>query len=73
MLTRLIKEQYNVHYKSKTSYYIFFKEAKFTYHKPDKQYKERDQTVIDNWKKTYFHIIKNYSNEEKPLFFLKMK
>lgn len=36
MLARLIKERYNVHYKSKTSYYIFFKEAKFTCHKFDK-------------------------------------
>ncbi len=36
ILARLIKEQYNVHYKSKTFYYIFFKETKFTYHKPDK-------------------------------------
>jgi len=67
MLARLIKEQYNVHYKSKTSYYIFFKEAKFTYHKPDKQYKKRDQEAIDNWKKTYFPIIKNFFNEEKTV------
>jgi len=30
----LIQRQYNVKYKSKTSFYIIFKEAKFTLHKP---------------------------------------
>jgi len=49
ILGALIKEQYNVFYKSKTSLYLFFKEAKFTYHKPDKQYKNRNQETIDNW------------------------
>lgn len=49
ILARLIKEQYNVQYKSRTSLYLFFKEAKFTYHKPDKQYKNRNQETIDIW------------------------
>ena len=49
ILAALIKEQYGVQYKSKTSLYIIFREAKFSYHKPDKQYKNRNQKVIDNW------------------------
>ncbi len=49
ILAHLIKEQYGVEYKSKTSIYIIFKDAKFTYHKPDKQYKNRDQKTIDEW------------------------
>jgi transposase len=49
ILGLLIKEQYGVQFKSKTSLYLFFKEAKFTYHKPDKQYKNRDQDRINEW------------------------
>lgn len=49
----LIKEQYGVYYKSKTPLYLIFKEAKFTYHKPDQQYKNRNQQAIDEW------IVKN--------------
>lgn len=49
ILGALIKEQYNVQYKSKTSLYLIFKDAKFTYHKPDQQYKNRNQQVINQW------------------------
>jgi len=49
ILSRIIKEQYGVQYKSKTSLYIIFKEDKFNYHKPDKQYKNRKQDVINIW------------------------
>ncbi len=49
ILGYLIKEQYNVQYKSRTSLVLLFEEAKFTYHKPDKQYRARKQRVIDEW------------------------
>jgi len=49
ILSRIIQEHFGVTYKSRTSLYIIFKQAKFTYHKPDKQYKKRDQQVIDKW------------------------
>jgi len=48
-LAEFIKQKYNVIYKSKTSYYLMFRDAKFTYHKPDKQYHDRKQDVIDKW------------------------
>lgn len=48
-LAEFIKQKYNVIYKSKTSYYLIFKDAKFTYHKPDKQYHDRKQDIIDKW------------------------
>ena len=51
ILGQLIKEQYGVRYKSKTSYYLLFREAKFSYHKPGTQYKNRNQAKIDEWKK----------------------
>lgn len=59
ILGALIKEQYGVQYKSKTSLYLIFKESKFTYHKPDRQYKNRNQEVIDEWVKTNKDIIEN--------------
>lgn len=63
ILAILIKEQYGVQYKSKTPIYLLFREAKFTYHKPDKQYKKRDQKVIDEWVEKYTPIINEAMND----------
>jgi transposase len=49
-LGHLIKEQYGVKYKSRTSLYILFKAAKFTFHKPGKVYKKRDAQQVEKWK-----------------------
>ena len=38
LLGHLIKRKYKVQYKSKTSYYLIFRQAKFTYHKPGRVY-----------------------------------
>ncbi len=46
-----IKRTYDVKYKSRTSLYLLFREAKFTYHKPGRVYERRDQSAIDVWKK----------------------
>jgi transposase len=45
-----IKRTYNVHYKSKTSVYIIFKQAKFTYHKPGRVYERRDEEEVQKWR-----------------------
>jgi transposase len=45
-----IKRTYGVQYKSKTSYYLVFRQAKFTYHKPGRVYHERDQQEVEQWK-----------------------
>lgn len=58
ILAEFILQQYNVKYKSKTSYYLIFKKAAFTYHKPDKQYHNRKQEVIDKWYKETAPLIK---------------
>lgn len=47
----LIWRQYKVRYKSKTSIYIIFKQAKFTYHKPDRKYQARNEQEVEKWKK----------------------
>jgi transposase len=49
ILARLIEEQYSVRYKSKRRLYLLFQEAKFTYHKPGQQYRNRSQALIDRW------------------------
>jgi transposase len=65
MLATVIREQYNVKYKSKTSLHLFFKEAKFTYHKPDKQYKNRNQQDIIDWCKNNKPIVEEALADEK--------
>lgn len=46
-----IESEYKVKYKSKTSIYLIFKQAKFTYHKPDRLYQARDEQEVEQWKK----------------------
>lgn len=48
----LIKRQYNVQYKSKTSFYIILRQAKFTYHKPGRVYHERNEEEVKEWQKS---------------------
>jgi len=60
ILAHRIKEQYNVAYKTKKPFYLLFKEAKFTYHKPGQQYKNRDQKIVDEWKEKNIPIIKEH-------------
>lgn len=55
VLGEYIKRIYDVRYKSKTSYYLIFKQAKFAYHKPGRVYHERDEGEVVQWK-----------NETKP-------
>jgi len=57
ILGSLIEEQYGVKYKSKTSLYLIFKRAKFTFHKPEKQSEKRSEKLISEWKKKYKSII----------------
>lgn len=47
----IIEADYKIKYKSKTSIYLIFKQAKFTYHKPDRQYQARDEQAVEQWKK----------------------
>ncbi len=46
----LILELYAVQYTSRTPLYLVFKESRFSYHKPEKIYKQRNQKAIDEWK-----------------------
>jgi transposase len=64
ILAEFILKQYNVKYKSKTSYYLIFKKAKFSYHKPDKKYHKQKPDMIDKWYKETAPLIKQ--EIEKP-------
>ncbi|MCG2687653.1 IS630 family transposase [Candidatus Parcubacteria bacterium] len=51
ILGDLIDSQYKIKYRSKTSIYLIFKEAKFTFHKPDRLYQARNEEEVQKWKK----------------------
>ena len=47
----VIESEYKVKYRSKTSIYLIFKQAKFTYHKPDRLYQARNEQEVEQWRK----------------------
>jgi len=51
ILGNWIEESYKAKYKSKTSLYLVFKQAKFTYHKPGMVYRERNDEEVAAWRK----------------------
>lgn len=51
ILGEFIKRTYDVEYKSKTSYYLIFRQAKFTFHKPGRIYHQRDEEGVKEWRK----------------------
>ncbi|MDZ4285637.1 MAG: IS630 family transposase [Candidatus Sungbacteria bacterium] len=52
VLGAYIKRSYKVAYKSKTSHYLLFKQAKFTYHKPGKVSERRSEEEVQEWRTT---------------------
>lgn len=51
MLGDWIERRYHVRYKSRTSYYLLFKDARFTYHKPERRYEKHDEAAVAKWRK----------------------
>ena len=49
ILAEYIKENFNVVYKSRTSYRLLFKQSGFTYHKPEKHYHAQNKASVDKW------------------------
>lgn len=50
ILADLIEARYDVTYKSKTSYYLLFKESRFSFHKPGKVYEKHDPGRAALWR-----------------------
>jgi len=51
ILGSVIEERYGVVYSSRTSYYLLFKKASFSFHLPGKQYEKADAEMVAAWKK----------------------
>lgn len=57
MLGAVIEKEFSVTYKSKTSYYLIFKEATFTYHKPGRVYQLRDEAEVVAWEASTYPFL----------------
>jgi len=62
-----IKEEYNVQYKTKKPFYLIFKQAKFTYHKPGQQYHNRNPQEIKTWIRKIKPILKKYLKNQNAV------
>lgn len=67
ILGDLIKSEYKIKYKSKTSIYVIFKQAKFTFHKPDRLYQARNEEEVQKWKKKAEIKIKKALSEKNTI------
>ncbi len=67
ILGDLIEKEYKVKYKSKTSAYLLFKQAKFTYHKPGRVYEKRNEKEVRRWKKEAEIKVKKALSEKNTI------
>lgn len=65
VLADYIKEKYNVEYKSKTSYYLIFKQASFSFHLPGKVYERYDEEKTRQWRKEVKPLLIKAFKDEK--------
>jgi transposase len=59
-----IERTYKAKYKSKTSHYLLFRKAEFTYHKPGRVYHEHDEAAVAEWKKAVKPRLKKLLTEK---------
>lgn len=64
VLGHWIEEAYEVKYKSKTSLYLVFKKAVFTYHKPGRVYDKHDEAEVTAWRRGAKPKLKRYWREQ---------
>ena len=65
ILGKWIEEKYDVKYKSKTSLYLVFRKASFSYHKPERRYHEHNEQEVRKWRKVTKPLVeKHFSNPE---------
>lgn len=67
ILADLIETEYDVQYKSKTSIYIIFRRAKFSFHKPDRVYHERDEKEVKEWQEKTKPILEKAWKKEDTI------
>ena len=62
-----ISRNFKVKYKSKTSLYLVFKQAQFTYHKPGRVYDKHDEKEVEAWKAETKPKLDRYLKEENAV------
>lgn len=62
-----ISRNFKVKYKSKTSLYLVFKQAQFTYHKPGRVYDKHDEKEVEAWKVETKPKLDRYLKEENAV------
>jgi len=67
LLGRWIEREFKVKYKSKTSLYLIFRQAKFTYHKPGRVYDKRDSKAVAAWREEYGEKLKQLKSESETV------
>lgn len=67
ILGDLIKRQYKVQYKSKTSYYLIFKKARFTFHKPGRVYEKRNEQEVQQWREETGPVVEKALSQSKTV------
>lgn len=67
LLADYIKEKYNVKYKSKTSYYLIFKQASFSFHLPGKVYEKHDKEKTKQWRKEVKPLLSKAFEDENTV------
>lgn len=63
ILGKWIEQKYDVKYKSKTSLYLVFRKASFSYHKPERRYHEHNETEIQAWRTANETAIKQHFDD----------
>ena len=63
ILGDFIEKNYEVKYKSKTSLYLIFRGAKFTYHKPGRVYERRNEAEVQKWRETAKPVVEQALSE----------
>lgn len=58
ILAAVIKSKFGVIYSSRTSYYVLFRKASFSFHLPGRRYEKADATVVAEWEKDHYEEIK---------------
>jgi transposase len=67
ILGNWIEQEYKAKYKSKTSIYLVFRQAKFTYHKPGTVYHEHNVQEVAAWKKQAKPKLKQFLKENNTI------
>lgn len=62
-----LKKKYNVVYKSRTSHYLLFKKASFTFHKPGQVYQKHNEQEVREWEKANSERIKKVYEDKNTV------